>query len=49
MEWSSVVLKTATVNIRVVHALLTTSVPDEGDVMLFETLKIQFMSDTRFS
>jgi hypothetical protein len=49
MEWSYVVLKTATVNIRVVCALLTTSVPDEGDVMLFETLKIQFMSDMRFS
>jgi len=49
MEWTSVVLKTATVNIRVICVLLTTSVPDEGDMMLFGKLIIQFMSDMRFS
>jgi hypothetical protein len=49
MEWTSVVLKTATVNISMICALLTTPVPDEGDMMLFGTLKIQFMSDMRFS
>jgi hypothetical protein len=33
----------------VMCALLTTSIPDEGDMTLFGTLEICFMNDMRFS